>query len=296
MPSPEFDPLLAMLRARPARQDSTLEQLRADFEQVADFLPLPEGASHAPVDAGDVPAEWVRSPHSDEDRTLLYLHGGGYVVGSLRTHRALAARLAEAAGARVLSVDYRLAPEHPHPAAVDDTVAAWHWLLEGGADPGRSAVVGDSAGGGLGVATLLALRDAGAPQAGAGVCLSPWVDLEGTGASVRERAEQDPLVRREGLLGMARAYLGGLDPRTPLAAPLHAELGGLPPLLIHVGTAEILLDDAVRLAERARAAGVDVELETWEEMVHVWHMFGGLLPEADLAIARVGEFLRKHLG
>ena len=194
----------------------------------------------------------------------------------------------------MLVTDYRLAPEHPHPAAVDDSVAAYRWMLAQGLKPARIAVAGDSAGGGLTVATLVAIRDAKLPVPAAGVCLSPWVDLEGIGESMTTKADVDPIVQKPGLLQMAAAYLGGKDPRTPLAAPLYADLSGLPPLLIQVGTAETLLDDASRLADRARKAGVTVIYEPWENMIHVWHLFASMLDEGQQAIDRIGEFVQKQ--
>jgi acetyl esterase/lipase len=241
-----------------------------------------------------VPAEWVVAPGADARRVILYLHGGGYTIGSINTHRELAARLSRAAAARVLVIDYRLAPEHPHPAAVDDATAAYRWLLANGVDPARIVVAGDSAGGGLTVATLVALRDAHTPLPAAGVCLSPWVDLEGSGESMTTKAAVDPMVQRDGLLKMAAAYLAGQDARTPLAAPLYANLSGLPPLLIQVGTAETLLDDSTRLAERARKAGVNVTLDPWEDMIHVFQAFATYLPEARQAIDRIGEFVKQR--
>jgi acetyl esterase/lipase len=177
---------------------------------------------------------------------------------------------------------------------VEDSTAAYRWLLSTGVDPARLVIAGDSAGGGLTVATLVALRDAGEPLPAAAVCLSPWVDLEALGESMTTRAEADPMVQREGLLQTAKAYLGDADPRTPLATPLYADLRELPPLLIQVGTAETLLDDSTRLAERAKSAGVDVALEVWDDMFHVWQFFAGMLPEGQQAIDRIGEFIRKH--
>jgi acetyl esterase/lipase len=174
---------------------------------------------------------------------------------------------------------------------VEDATTAYRWLLGTGVNPAGVVIAGDSAGGGLTAATLVALRDAGDLLPAAGVCLSPWVDLEGIGESMTSKAEADPMVQRDELLDMAKAYLGGADPRTPLAAPLYADLRGLPPLLIHVGTAETLLDDATRLAARARAAGVDVTLEPWEDMIHVWHFMASILPEGQQAIDRIGEFI-----
>jgi acetyl esterase/lipase len=236
-----------------------------------------------------VPAEWIVAPGAAEDRYVLYLHGGGYVMGSINTHREMVSRISRAAGVRALALDYRLAPESPFPAAVDDATGAYRWLLAQGAKP-----AGDSAGGGLTLATLVAIRDAKLPVPAAGVCLSPWADMEGVGASMTSKAKEDPIVQKEMLLGMAKLYLGGADPKTPLAAPLHADLRGLPPLLIQVGSAETLLDDSTRVAERAKAAGVKVDLEVWSEMIHVWQLFAPILPEGQEAIAKIGKFIREH--
>lgn len=252
----------------------------------------PEGVTCTPVEAGGVSAEWSVAAGVDETKVVLYVHGGGYVMGSAGSHRDVTGRLSKAAGARVLSLNYRLAPEHPFPAPVDDAVAAYRWLLAQGISPGNIAVAGDSAGGGLAIATLLALRDAGEPLPAAGVGISPWVDMEGTGESMTTRAAVDPVVQKEGLLGMAKLYLGDADPKNPLAAPLHADLAGLPPLLLQVGDAETLLDDSTRLAEKARAAGVDVTLKVWDEMPHVWHLFAPILPEGRQAIDEIGSFFQ----
>ncbi|MGD0205761.1 MAG: alpha/beta hydrolase fold domain-containing protein, partial [Dehalococcoidia bacterium] len=176
----------------------------------------------------------------------------------------------------------------------EDSTAAYRWLLSTGVDPARLVIAGESAGGGLTVATLVALRDAGDPLPTAAVCLSPWVDLEGLGESMTTKAEIDPITQREDILELAKAYLGDAHPRTPLAAPLYADLRGLPPLLIQVGTAETLLDDSTRLAERARSAGIDVVLEPWDDMFHMWHFFAAMLPEGQQAIDRIGGFIRKH--
>jgi acetyl esterase/lipase len=257
---------------------------------------LPDDVKAEPVDAGSVAAEWITTPEGGGERTILYLHGGGYVIGSIRTHRDLASRFSRAAKARVLLIDYRLAPEHPHPAAVEDATAAYRWLLAQGVKPSRLAIGGDSAGGGLTVATLVALRDAGQPLPAAGVCLSPWVDLEGLGESMTTKADTDPMVQRDRLLGYAQHYLAGQSPRTPLAAPLYADLSGLPPLLIQVGSAETLLDDSTRLAERARKAGVAADLEIWDDMIHVWQAFAAVLPEGQQAIENIGRFLRERVG
>jgi monoterpene epsilon-lactone hydrolase len=296
MASEQLQTIIQVLRSRPAQEGLTFEEMRADFEQITSFFQVPADVRCEPVDAGGVPAEWIMTPQATAERVVFYLHGGGYTIGSIKTHRELISRLSRAAGARALAIDYRLAPEHPFPAAVEDATAAYRWLLQSGVDPTRVVIAGDSAGGGLTVAALVALRDAGAPLPPAGVCLSPWVDLEGIGESMTTKAEVDPIVQREAMLADAKAYLGGANPRTPLAAPLYADLAGLPPLLIHVGTAETLLDDSIRLAERAKSAGVDVVLEPWEDMIHVWHFFASMLPEGQQALDRIGGFIRERAG
>jgi acetyl esterase/lipase len=295
MASEQLAMIVDMMRAAKPLSEPTVEEMRAGLEAMTSGYSLPEDVSAEPVDAGGVSAEWITTPESDEEHAILYLHGGGYVVGSIRTHRDLAGRLSRAAKARVLLIDYRLAPEHPHPAAVEDATAAYRWLLTQGAEPSRLAIGGDSAGGGLTVATLVALRDARQPLPAAGVCLSPWVDLEGIGESMRTKADVDPMVQGDRLRRYAEYFLAGQDPRTPLAAPLYADLSGLPPLLIQVGTAETLLDDSTRLAERARKAGVEVELEAWDDMIHVWQAFAAVLPEGQQAVDRIGEFIRERL-
>ena len=224
---------------------------------------------------------------------MVYLHGGGYVSGSIGTHAELAAKLARAAKATVYLVGYRLAPESVFPAALDDTLAVIRALRSDGCE---LAVAGDSAGGGLALGAMLALRDAEEELPRAAVCLSPWTDLAATGASVRERAHLDKILQPGMLTTIAELYLAGTSPRHPLASPLYAELAGLPPLLIQVGTAEILLDDALRLADRARAAGVAVDLKVEEHLIHVWHLFSSLLPEAERSLAEAGVFLARHLG
>jgi monoterpene epsilon-lactone hydrolase len=293
MSQQQLQQIVQMFKARPVLESPTVQQMRAGFEQMASALPVAPDVNCEPVKAGGVAAEWVTAPGADPGRAILYLHGGGYVIGSLNTHRAFAGMLSRAAQARVLVIDYRLAPEHPHPAAVEDAVSAYRWMLSSGLQPARIAVGGDSAGGGLAVATLVAIRDAGMTMPAAGVCLSPWVDLEALGASMTTKADVDPIVQKPALLQMAAMYLGGKDPRTPLAAPLYADLSGLPPMLIQVGTSETLLDDAARLADRARKAGVNVTYEPWDGMIHVWQIFAPILEEGAQAIDRIGEFVRK---
>jgi epsilon-lactone hydrolase len=294
MPSPQYEKLLGILWAnRREDADVAIDVRRAGMDALA--LPPADDVTASPVEVDGMAAEWVVAAGADAGTVVLYLHGGGYVMGSLATHRKLAGDVSRAAGARVLLLDYRLAPEAPYPAAVDDAVAAYRWLLAGGVEPKAIAVAGDSAGGGLTVATLLALRDRGLPLPGAGVAISPWADLTLEAASLDGLAERDPVVRGGDLKRYRDWYLDGTDPRHPGASPAHADLAGLPPLLVHVGEAEVLLDDAVLLAESGRRDGVDVTLEAWPDMVHVWHVFAGRVPESTAAVDRIGAFLRARL-
>jgi monoterpene epsilon-lactone hydrolase len=277
-------------KAIPPGVEVSVERRRETMEKLS--FPVKDDVEIETTHVAGCAAEWVRAPGVAADRVLLYLHGGGYVMGSPNTHRALAGELSRAAGAPALVLDYRLAPEAPFPAAVEDAVSAYGWLLESGYAPERLAVGGDSAGGGLTVATLLAARERSLPQPAAGICLSPWSDLGCSNASYQTRAAADPMVTPDAIAFMAGTYLAGADPHSPLASPNRADLSGLAPLLIHVGRDEVLLDDAVVLAEAARSAGVDVTLEVWDEMIHVWHAFHPMLVEARRAIAGVGGYLR----
>src|ERR1700677_4876379 len=271
-----------------------LAELRYEYQTLADRYPPPDGRSYQLIEAGGVSAEWILPPHAPDDRVILYLHGGCYATGSIDTHRDLITRLAAAASTRILGLNYRLAPAHPFPAALDDTVAAYRWLLDLGIKAPMIALAGDSAGAGLALAAALKLRDGGTPLPAALACISPWVDLAVTGASMETNAANDPIVSHPMLLGWAKLYLGDHDPCTPLASPLYADLRGLPPLLIQVGSAEVLLDDATRLAARASAAGVTSTLEVWPAMIHVWHTFPAI-PDAREAIAAIAAFLHTHL-
>ena len=294
MPSPEHEQVVAMLTSRPRAENPTLAEQRAGFEALAQMFPVADDVIVQSLAVGSIDADWVSVPQSDPNRVVLYLHGGGYVIGSNTTHRELASRIARAARARVLVLDYRLAPEHPFPAAVDDATAAFGWLLDQDVAPARIAIAGDSAGGGLTLATLLALKGAGVRLPACAVCLSPWTDLEGTGQSARPGAVDDPILTLEGLQAMGRQY-SAHDPQNPLAAPLYGDYAGIPPLLIQVGTRELLLDDAVRVADNARRAGVDVTLEKEEGLIHVWQLFGPQVPESAAAVERIGAFVRKHV-
>jgi len=289
-----IDVVRAHLAKLPPSDSLTTAARRAQYERAEKVFPTPPHVKVERVNAPAAPAEWLRPPSAEPGRVVLYLHGGGYVIGSPRSHRHLAAAIAGAAGASALLLDYRLAPEHPCPAAVEDATAAYRWLLDQAIAPERIVIAGDSAGGGLTVAALLALREARVPLPAGGVCISPWVDLTCGGASYVTKADADPIVRRADVEQMAQAYLGATPPRTPLASPLFADLRGLPPLLIHVGTDEVLLDDAVQLAERARAAGVDTALDIYDHMIHVWHWFLPMLDEAQSAVDAIGRFVRSR--
>jgi len=262
----------------------------------APAYPRPEDITWEPVDAAGVPAEWVIPADCVPGRAVVYFHGGGYATGTLDSARALFSHLARATRARLLAVDYRLAPEDPFPAAVDDAVAAYRFAIATGHDPAAIALCGDSSGGGLALATLVALRDLGEHLPRTAVCISPWTDLTLSGTSMQANRDADPMVSAATLGLMADAYLGDVDRRSPKASPLFADLAGLPPLLLQVGSSELLLDDTTRLAERAAAAGVDVTLEIWDDVVHVWHSFADLLPEARDAIAQIGTYVDQRLG
>jgi acetyl esterase/lipase len=290
MASDELRALVELLRTVPFTSTDVAEG-RAALEAAADGAELPPGTSVDVVDLGGVPGERVAAPGADEDRAVLYLHGGAYTRGSCATHRNLAAMIAAACGAPVYVADYRLAPEHPFPAAIDDARAALAWLSTHVA-PLRTVVAGDSAGGGLALALLVAQRDADAPLPAAAVLVSPWADLTGESASFRDRAALDPVCTPDGLLAGAAMYTAGADVRDPLVSPAFADLAGLPPLYVLVGDAEILLDDSTTVASRAADAGVDVRLEVWPEMVHVFPAFAQLLPEGRDAIERIGAFIR----
>jgi epsilon-lactone hydrolase len=293
VPSPQLAQALDFLRKNAVPIDASVVQRRAILDDRVRALPMLPGIQSEPLSAGGVPAEWVNIEGVTGDRVMLFLHGGGYVAGSAAGSRDFVARLCAAANVRALSLDYRLAPEAPFPAAVQDCVAAYRWLLNQGTPAARCAIVGPSAGGGLVVATLLALRDAGDPLPVCAVSMCPYVNLTGTARSLEGHAPQDimdPTVLRS----FADLYLQGADPRLPLASPVFADLSGLPPLLIQAGSIEVLLDDARTLAERAHACKVEVVYEEWEGMFHGWQTMASVLPEGVEAIAHVGDFIRSH--
>jgi epsilon-lactone hydrolase len=298
MVSPLHEQMVARLVAAGVRTPETVpnpvelaEQRRA--EASTPVPPPGEGTHVEEVDAGGVAGIWVAPAGPATRRIVVYLHGGGYLWMSARTHQAVMSQVAMAAQARCLGVDYRRAPEHPFPAAVDDALTAYRWLLDQGTDPADVLIAGDSAGGGLVLALLLAAREAGLELPAGAVCISPWTDLAVTGRSAEEA--DDPIVNGAALRAMAAAYLAGADPRHPLASPLYADLSGLPPLLIQVGTRESLLDDARRVAHHAESSGVDVTLVEHPDVIHMWLVFDPDLPESRTAFRLIGAFAESHL-
>lgn len=294
MSSIEFEQLVAQLKANAIDLAKDPSGVREDFSVAMNGLPLLENFTHSARTIAGVPGIWGEGPWSESERVLLYLHGGAYVFGSARDYLSLAANLAHVCQAKVFAADYRLAPEHPYPAAVEDAVAAYQGLLAEGYLPAQVVVAGDSAGGGLTIAMLLAARDAGLPMPAAAVTFSPWADLTLSGDSMESCADADYLLTRCGLAGMADLYLASHAPTEPLISPIRADLTGLPPLLIQVGSHEVLLSDAIRLAERAGLADVEVELQVWPKMFHVWHMFAFALDSSREALNRAGNFLRER--
>ena len=270
--------------------DTPLDERRAAMERV-DRLPRPRRVDYEDTTVGGVPAIVATPTAGEAPRHVLYLHGGGYVLGSPRTHISMCARLARRADAVVTVIDYRLAPENPYPAAVDDAVAAYRDLV-GRVGASRLAVAGDSAGGGLTLAMLCALRDAGDELPACAYLLSPWTDLTGSGESVLGRDEIDPMIDGRQLQDVARLYAGDVALDHPGVSPLFADLAGLPPMLVQTGTHEVLLSDSVRLVERLTEAGVPVEFDLAEGMWHVYPTFAGLVPEADAALVHAARFIR----
>ncbi|HEY9416573.1 MAG TPA: alpha/beta hydrolase [Pseudonocardia sp.] len=256
----------------------------------------PEGVTYEGVSAGGVPALWCIPAGCSQDRVIMYTHGGGYVGGSTVSHRRMTGHLARAAGVRVLSLDYALAPEHPHPAASDDALAGYRWLRSQGFAADHIAVSGDSAGGGLCTALVLRLREAGEDLPAAVMPLSPWYDMELVGESLVASRGSGTVVSADGLMSMVQAFLQGASPKDPVANPLYADLTGFPPVLIHVGAEEALVSDSETFARNASAVGVDVTLVVEPEMLHVYPFGAGRMPEADAAIARMASWVRARLG
>jgi epsilon-lactone hydrolase len=286
---------LKAAQSLPVRPGIPIAKVRNRLRYIEPIVPKPPaGTRVTPLDADGVRVVRIDVGEARADRCIVYLHGGGYVIGTERLFRDFTWRIGEAARASVLYVDYRLAPEHPFPAAVDDVDRVYRWLTRR-IDPARIAFVGDSAGGGLALAALLKLRDEGQALPGAVAALSPWTDLALTGPSLTANAAADPTLDVERLPEIVNHYLAGTDARHPYASPLYGAASGLPPILFQVGSDEILRDDSVRMAEKLRAAGCEVEIEIWPRMPHGWHFYARVLPEARRAVERVGEFLRQRI-
>ena len=274
-----------------ASETLSVEDMRQNLRDLSAVYAVREDATITAVDAGGVPSEWIVAQAARDDFTLLYFHGGGYALGSLETHHTITTELSHLLKARVLAADYRLAPESPYPAAVEDGVAAWRWLIEQeGIDPAKAAIAGDSAGGGLTVATMLSLKDKGLPLPAFGYLISPWVDLTGESKTLASNAKTDPMVDKEGLVAIAQMYLNGASAREPYASPLFGDLSGLPPLLVQATTAEVLLDDARLLTDRVNEAGGKATLQTWPDLVHVFQIAHSVLPEGAEAIGKAADF------
>lgn len=293
MPSWQSRVVTAALKLARKRQPEfrAVERTRAGIRRMEPLLALRRGVRVLAASGAPVAAEWVVPAGAEPHRTLVYLHGGAYLFCSPRTHRGITAFLARAIPARVLVPDYRLAPEHPFPAALDDALACLRWLARSEAAAGRLLLAGDSAGGGLALAAELVLRDAGEALPARAALLAPWVDLAASGDSIRRNSESDAWVHGELVSVGAALYLGKTAALHPLASPLYADLKGLPPLLLHVSDSEVLLDDSRRLAERARAAGVSVTLKVWPGLPHVWQGFVPFIPEAAASLREIAAFL-----
>lgn len=292
------DPEIAMVRAvlaampdAPSAEGLTFAERRPGMDAFGDSAPLPEGHVWEAATFAGRPAEWHTPPGADPSKVILYLHGGGYCIGSPRSHRGLSAQLAHCAGARAVTPDYRMGPEDPFPGAIDDALACYRALLDQGFAPGKIVIAGDSAGGGLTLATALAIRAAGLPQPTGLFVISPWANLRPTGPSYGAKADTDPMITAKALNDFADAYLVGADAKNILASPAQADFSGLPPILIHVGSEECLLSDAIAVAERAGLASVACQLEIWPEMIHVWHAFYGLLGAGRAAIRSAGDWI-----
>ena len=283
-------------QAQELTRNPTVKTIRNALELLGKMARIPNDVNREPVDAGGVPAEWITTPNVNRDHVMLYLHGGGFIAGSVDTHVDLIHRISRAANIRMLAINYRLAPEHPFPAGLNDSVAAYQWLITNDKiDPKNLIIGGDSAGGCFTLSTLVSLKEKGLPLPAAAVCLSPATDLTGSGESMTTKVDVDPFLSPGFSKVMTESYLVGTEPTNYLASPLYADLKGLPPLFIQVGTSEMLLDDSIRFAERAKQAGVDVTLDIWEDMIHVFAGVGASTPEGREATKRIGNFIQKHL-
>ncbi|MGE0851232.1 MAG: alpha/beta hydrolase [Hyphomicrobiaceae bacterium] len=289
----DIDAIRRLLVSKP--RPTTLAERRERLDEIGSAYGVAPDIVFNAARIGGVETEWSAAPGSDGARVLIFFHGGGYCSGSIRSHRSMASEAGRAAGIRALAVGYRLAPEHPYPAALQDAMAVYDALLADGVPARHVAVGGDSAGGNLTLALMLSLRDAGKPLPACGWMVSPWTDLAMAGATLASKASVDPIISKPYLQELADAYLAGTDPKLPLVSPLNADLTGLPPLLVQVGSAETLLDDAIRIAARAAADDVRVTLEVWPHMIHAWHLWGARLASGRAALTSAGAFMRAAL-
>jgi epsilon-lactone hydrolase len=289
------DALDQLLRDAPLDLGGDVAEQRIIFGEMMAAIPVPADVTTSSASLGGIPVVNVEAAGADPEWVILYLHGGAYAIGTAASSVGLASDLARRAGARLVSLDYRLAPEHPHPAAIDDAVAAYRGLLDSGVAASAIAIAGESAGAGLAAATLVALKHAGLPQPTGAVLMSPWADLTLSGDSISAKAAVDPALTPEGLRRRAIDYVADGDRKAELASPIFADLTGLPPLLIQAGSHEILLDDATRLAARAATADVAITLEITPGVPHVFQGFAAMLDEGEAALNSAGEFLRAHL-
>ncbi|MFC0400046.1 alpha/beta hydrolase [Paraburkholderia rhizosphaerae] len=293
MANPQIEAIREWLASKP--RPTVLAERRARLLSLVDRYTVPSDVQIDAVDASGVPAEWTLTPVADPKQVVLFLHGGAYISGGIATHRHMVAQIGRVARTRTLALDYRLAPEHPFPAALEDALTGYRFLLSQGYEPANIVLAGESAGGGLALAMLVSLRQIGADLPACAWLSSPWTDLDMSGESMESKATVDPLIQKPYLLEAAGAYLNGAAPRTPLASPLYADLSGLPPMLIQVGTAETLLDDSVRLARRVAQADGRVVLDIWPEMIHAWSLFYQQLDAGQQSLEAMGAFVRATL-
>jgi monoterpene epsilon-lactone hydrolase len=293
----ELDPVIDDINAAFAAftPDKPLNEMRDLFENLFAYDDPNPLCSRSPIRIGENESEWLVPKGATRDSgTILYIHGGGFVFLSLRSHRALCDRLGHEAGASVLSLNYRLSPEHRFPAALDDAIAAYQWLLDDGRDPSKIAIAGDSAGGNLTLATLLVLKERKIPLPACAIPISPWTDMLLTGETMTTKVDVDPIVRPDDLRKWIEVYAPGMDVRNPLLSPLYGDYEGMPPLLFQVGEREVLVDDSRRLVEKARAVGVEVDYQCWKKQIHVFQIFPHRLTDARVALGACGAFIRRH--
>ena len=294
MSKQELDAIYEMMEENAFPEDAAPELLRESMDAAAANFPVPESVTITETEIAGVAAEWLVGPTGKDGPVMLYLHGGGYVAGSLKSHRHLVAYLADKIGGRVLNIDYRLAPEHPFPAQIEDAIAVYAAMLDDGIDPANLFIGGDSAGGGLTMATLLSARDKGLPMPAGAILFSPWMDMTVSGETLVTKADVDPSITPTMVQNTVNNYLGGADPNDPLASPIFADLSGMPPILIQTGENEVLLSDSQTLNSRLIEAGSQSQLEVWSGMFHVWHQFWPMLSEARDALDGAAKFIADH--